>query len=65
MLSCAIGAKEGWDVATADINGAFMQTDMEDTVHMMLKGKMAELLKTLLEIPNGKKQKADQSCVCN
>jgi hypothetical protein len=44
MLSCTIDAKEGRDVATADIPGAFMQTDMEDTVHMMLEGPMAELL---------------------
>jgi hypothetical protein len=44
MLSCTIDAKEGRDVATADIPGAFMQTDMDGTVHMMLEGKMAELL---------------------
>ena len=44
MLSCMIDAKEWRDVATADIPGAFMQTDMEDTIHMMLEGKMAELL---------------------
>ncbi len=44
MLSCTIDALERRDVATADIPGAFMQTDMEGTVHMMLEGKMAELL---------------------
>jgi hypothetical protein len=44
MLSCIIDAKEGRDVATADIPGAFMQTDMVDTVHMVLEGTMAELL---------------------
>ena len=44
MLSCIIDAKEGRDVATADIPGAFMQTDMVDTVHMKLEGTMAELL---------------------
>ncbi len=44
MLSCMINAKEGRDVATADIPGVFMQTNMEDTLHMMLEGKMAELL---------------------
>jgi hypothetical protein len=44
MLSCTIDAREHRDVATADIPGAFMQTDMDDTVHMMLEGKMAELL---------------------
>lgn len=44
MLSCTIDAKEGRDVATTDIPGAFMQTNMDDTVHMILQGKMAELL---------------------
>ncbi len=44
MLSCTIDALERRHVATADIPGAFMQTDMEDTVHMVLEGKMAELL---------------------
>ena len=44
MLSCVIDAKEGRDVATVDIPGVFMQADMEDTVHMKLEGKMAELL---------------------
>ena len=44
MLSCIIDAKEHWDVATADIPGAFMQADVEGTVHMHLDGVMAEML---------------------
>ena len=44
MLSCTIDAMEGRDVATVDIPGAFMQADVEDTVHMKLEGTMAELL---------------------
>jgi hypothetical protein len=44
MLSCAIDGKEGCDVATADIHGAFMQTDMDQTVYMQIDGVMAELL---------------------
>jgi hypothetical protein len=44
MLSCIIDAKEGRDVATTDIPGAFMRTDMVDTVHMVLEGTVAELL---------------------
>jgi len=44
MLSCVIDAMEKRDVATVDIPGAFMQADMDDTVHMKLEGKMAELL---------------------
>jgi hypothetical protein len=39
-----IDAKESRDVATVDTPGAFMQTDMEDTVHMVLEGTIAELL---------------------
>ena len=46
MLSCVIDAKEERDVGVVDIPGAFMQVDMEgeDTVHMKLEGKMAELM---------------------
>ena len=44
MLSCVIDAKEYRNVATVDIPGAFMQADMDDTVHMKMEGKMAELL---------------------
>jgi hypothetical protein len=44
MLSCIMDAKEDRDVATANIPGAFMQTDMVDTIHMVLEGTTAELL---------------------
>jgi hypothetical protein len=44
MLSCTIDTKNGCDFATADIPGAFMHADVEDTVHMMLEGNLAELL---------------------
>jgi len=44
MLSCAIDAMEGRDVATADIPGVFMHEDMDETVHIRLEGTMAELL---------------------
>ena len=44
MLSCMINVKERQDVATADIPGAFMQTDLEEKVHIQLEGAMAELL---------------------
>jgi hypothetical protein len=47
MLSCTIDAHEHRDVATTDIPGAFLQTDMEGNVHMVLEGKMAELLARL------------------
>ena len=44
MLSCVIDAKEGRDVATCDIPGAFMQADMDELVHVRMEGTMAELL---------------------
>ena len=44
MPLCAVNAMEARDFATVDLPGAFMQADMEDTVHMKLEGKMAELL---------------------
>jgi hypothetical protein len=44
MLSCIIDAKEGRDVATVNIPGAFMQEDMDELVHMKLEQKMVELL---------------------
>jgi hypothetical protein len=47
MLSCTIDAMEGRDVATVDIPGAFMQADMDETVHIKLEGTMAELFARL------------------
>lgn len=44
LLTCVIDAKEGRDVATADIPGAFMQADMDEEVFMRLEGKMVDLL---------------------
>ena len=44
LLSCTIDAHEKRDVAVVDVPGAFLQADMEDTVHMRLDGAMAELL---------------------
>jgi hypothetical protein len=44
MLLATIDAKEKSDVATVNIQGAFMQAYMAETVHMKLQEKMAELL---------------------
>jgi Reverse transcriptase (RNA-dependent DNA polymerase) len=44
MISCTIDTKEGRDVATFDIPGAFMQVDMDEVVHMRLEGTMADLV---------------------
>ena len=48
MLSCAIDAREGGDVATVDIPGEFMQADMEgDIVDMKLEGTMVDMFSKL------------------
>ena len=44
IISCVIDAAEWHDVATVDIPGAFMQADMDEVVHVKLKGKMVDLL---------------------
>ena len=42
MLRCVIDARmERCDVVSVDIPGAFMQADMDETVHMRLHGTMA------------------------
>jgi hypothetical protein len=44
ILTCVIDAMEGRDVATCDIPGAFMQSDMKGKVVMKLEGVMAEVI---------------------
>ena len=44
MMSCAIDAREGRHVAVTDIPGAFLHADMEEDVHMLLEGTIAELI---------------------
>ena len=44
MMSCTIYDKEGRHVVVTDIPGAFLHADMEDDVHMLLKGTIAELI---------------------
>ena len=44
LISCAIDAKEGRDVATFDLPGFFMQTEQTGTEHVLLDGVMAEML---------------------
>jgi len=47
MLSCAIDANEGRHVAVTDIPGAFLHSDMDQDIHMLLKGTIAELIMKL------------------
>jgi hypothetical protein len=44
MISCVIDTKEGRDMATVDIPGAFMQVDVDELVHMQLEGTMVDLV---------------------
>ena len=44
MLLCAIDAKKNRYVVVSDIPGAFLHTDMEDTIHMLLEGTVAEMI---------------------
>jgi hypothetical protein len=44
LLTCVIDAVEKRDVATCDIPGAFMQSDMKGKVVMKLEGVMAEVI---------------------
>ena len=44
MLSCAIDTKEGRYIAVTDIPGAFLQADMNQDVHMLLEGTIAQLM---------------------
>jgi len=44
MMSCAIDAKENRYMAVADIQGAFLNAHIQEEVHMLLEGKIAELI---------------------
>ena len=44
LLTAVIEAHEGREVITADILGAFLQEDLDKVIHMVLCGKLAELL---------------------
>ena len=44
FLTCVIDAKEKRKVMTIDIPGAFMQSDIDELIHIRLEGPMAELL---------------------
>jgi hypothetical protein len=47
MLTCVIDAIEGRGVATVDIPGAFMQSEMKGDVYIKLEGVMAEVIMKL------------------
>jgi len=47
VLSCAIDTKENRYVVVSDIPGAFLHEDMEENVHMLLQGTLAEMIMKL------------------
>jgi hypothetical protein len=73
IMTCVIDAYEGRDVATLDIPGAFLQTQMpntEEVVHVVLDGRMAELLakispETYQEYVHHKRGQAYIYCLLN
>jgi len=44
LLSCTNYAMEERDVVIVEILGAFMQADMNDTVHLKIEGRLEEKL---------------------
>jgi len=44
MLLCVIDAKENRYIVVSDIPEAFLHADMEDNVHMLLEGAVAEMI---------------------
>ena len=44
MLTAAIDALEGRDVAVVDIPGAYLSTDMDDELHVVFIGTLAEMM---------------------
>ncbi len=44
LITTAIKATEGRDVAVIDFPGAFLNADMDEVVHMVLHGRLAELM---------------------
>ena len=44
FTTCLIDAKEGRDIATCDVPGAFMHADIDEVIHLRKDGEIAELL---------------------
>ena len=49
-MTSIVDALEERDVAIVDIPGAFLQTDMDEVVYMVLQGKLVEALLQYKEI---------------
>ncbi len=44
FLTVVVDVMQGRDVAIIDVPGAFMQADIDDSVHVRVTGKMVDLL---------------------
>ena len=44
MLTATIDALEGRDVAVVDISGAYLSADMDDEVHVLFRGTLADMM---------------------
>ena len=44
MLTAKIDALEGRDVAVVDIPGAYLSADMDDEVHVVFRGTLADMM---------------------
>ncbi len=44
LITAAMEAMDGHDVAVVDLSGAFLNADMDNVVHMVLRGRLAELM---------------------
>ena len=44
MLTATINALEGRDVAVVDTPGEYLSADMDDEVHILFRGTLAELM---------------------
>jgi len=47
MLSCALDVKENRDVVVSDTPREFLHSNMEDNLHMLLEGMIAEIITKL------------------
>ena len=46
MLTATIDALKGRDMAMLEIPGAYLSADMDDELHMVLRGTLTELMVT-------------------
>ena len=44
MLTSMVDAMEQRDIATVDVPGVFLQTDMDEVVYMVIRGKLVDAL---------------------